>query len=66
MSPKHQPGKAPTDGTLSALADARAGRYDVLVVWALDRLTREDPLETLEGQAAAEAVGLRHTRGASR
>jgi hypothetical protein len=49
-----------------ALADARAGRYDVLVVWALDRLTREDPLETLEGQAAAEVVGLRHTRGASR
>ncbi len=31
-----------------ALADARAGRYEVLLVWALDRLTREGSLETLQ------------------
>ena len=29
------------------LRDARAGRYDVLIVWALDRLSRKGPLETL-------------------
>ena len=30
-----------------ALRDARAGRYDFLVVWALDRITREGPAEIL-------------------
>lgn len=30
-----------------ALSDARANRYDVLVIWALDRLTREGPAEVL-------------------
>ena len=28
--------------------DARAGRFQVLLVWALDRLSREGPLATLE------------------
>ena len=28
--------------------DARLGRFDVLLVWALDRLSREGPLATLE------------------
>lgn len=31
----------------AALEDARRGAYDVLVVWALDRLSREGILETL-------------------
>ena len=31
----------------TALDDARAGRFDVLVVWALDRITREGPAEIL-------------------
>lgn len=31
-----------------ALQDARAGRYSVLLVWALDRLAREGPLDTLQ------------------
>jgi len=31
-----------------AVRDARAGRYTVLLVWALDRLTREGPLDTLQ------------------
>jgi DNA invertase Pin-like site-specific DNA recombinase len=30
-----------------ALRDARAGRFDVLAVWALDRVTREGPAEIL-------------------
>ncbi len=30
------------------VADARAGRFDVLLVWALDRLSREGPLATLQ------------------
>lgn len=30
------------------LADARAGRFDVLLVWALDRLSRAGPLATLQ------------------
>ncbi|MCH7892251.1 MAG: recombinase family protein, partial [Gemmatimonadetes bacterium] len=30
-----------------ALRDARAGRFDVLAVWALDRITREGPAEIL-------------------
>jgi DNA invertase Pin-like site-specific DNA recombinase len=29
-------------------ADARLGKFDVLLVWALDRLSREGPLATLE------------------
>ncbi len=28
--------------------DARAGKFQVLLVWALDRLSREGPLATLE------------------
>ena len=28
--------------------DARAGRFQILLVWALDRLSREGPLATLE------------------
>lgn len=31
----------------TALEDARRGVYDVLLVWALDRLSREGPEETL-------------------
>jgi putative DNA-invertase from lambdoid prophage Rac len=31
-----------------ALQDARTGRYAVLLVWALDRLAREGPLDTLQ------------------
>jgi putative DNA-invertase from lambdoid prophage Rac len=31
-----------------AVRDARAGRYTVLLVWALDRLAREGPLDTLQ------------------
>ncbi len=30
------------------LVDARTQRFDVLVVWALDRITREGPAETLQ------------------
>ncbi|MCH8910207.1 MAG: recombinase family protein [Chloroflexi bacterium] len=30
-----------------ALGDARKGKFDVLVVWALDRITREGPAEIL-------------------
>ena len=29
-------------------ADAKAGRFEVLLVWALDRLSREGPLATLQ------------------
>jgi len=35
------------DQLRQALRDARAGRYDVLVVWALDRLSREGIEATL-------------------
>jgi len=28
--------------------DARVGRFQILLVWALDRLSREGPLATLE------------------
>jgi DNA invertase Pin-like site-specific DNA recombinase len=31
-----------------AVADARGGRYSVLLVWSLDRLAREGPLDTLQ------------------
>src|SRR5262249_4115040 len=46
-----------------ALADARAGRYEVLLVWAVDRLTREGPLETLQvvdrfARAGVQVVSL--------
>ncbi len=42
-------------------ADARRGRFQVLLVWALDRLSREGPLATLEivhrlGRAGVQVV----------
>ena len=45
------------------LVDARANRFDVLVVWALDRVTREGPGETLQiaeefRQAGVKIVSL--------
>jgi hypothetical protein len=43
------------------LRDAKDGRFDVLLVWALDRLTREGPPETLQvvdrlGRAGVQVV----------
>jgi DNA invertase Pin-like site-specific DNA recombinase len=35
------------DQLAAALADARLGRYDVLLVWALDRMDREGVESTL-------------------
>jgi DNA invertase Pin-like site-specific DNA recombinase len=32
----------------SVYQDARAGRFQILLIWALDRLSREGPLATLE------------------
>jgi putative DNA-invertase from lambdoid prophage Rac len=45
------------------VADARAGKFDVLLVWALDRLSREGPLETLQivdrlARAGVQVVSL--------
>lgn len=41
------------------LADARAGRWDVLMTWALDRLTREGPLATLQVLERLTRLGVR-------
>jgi putative DNA-invertase from lambdoid prophage Rac len=41
-----------------AVRDARVGRYTVLLVWALDRLTREGPLETLQVVDRFPKVGV--------
>jgi DNA invertase Pin-like site-specific DNA recombinase len=35
-------------GFLEMLEDARLGKFDLLIFWALDRLTREGALETLQ------------------
>ncbi|MDA8333301.1 MAG: recombinase family protein [Candidatus Dormibacteraeota bacterium] len=45
------------------LRDARRGRFEVLLVWALDRLSREGPLATLQlvdrlGRAGVQVVSL--------
>lgn len=45
------------------LRDARRGRFAVLLVWALDRLSREGPLATLQlvdrlGRAGVQVVSL--------
>ena len=42
-----------------AYEDARRGRFQVLVVWSLDRLTREGPLEMLKQIHRFEKVGCR-------
>jgi DNA invertase Pin-like site-specific DNA recombinase len=49
-----------------ALVDGRSGRYEVLLVWALDRLTREGPLETLQvvdrfARAGVQVVSLQES-----
>lgn len=38
----------PPETTDSSLPDARASKFQVLLVWALDRLSREGPWATLE------------------
>lgn len=43
--------------------DARLGKWDVLVCWALDRMSREGPLATLQivdrlGKAGAQVISL--------
>jgi DNA invertase Pin-like site-specific DNA recombinase len=45
------------------LRDAQGHRFDVLFVWALDRLSREGPLETLQivdrfGRAGVQVISL--------
>jgi putative DNA-invertase from lambdoid prophage Rac len=45
------------------ISDARGGKFDVLLVWALDRLSREGPLETLQivdrlARAGVQVVSL--------
>ena len=42
-----------------AYEDARRGKFQVLVVWSLDRLTREGPLEMLRQIDRFEKVGCR-------
>ena len=42
-----------------AYEDARKGKFQVLVVWSLDRLTREGPLEMLRQIDRFEKVGCR-------
>lgn len=49
-----------------ALAAGRAGAFDTLLVWALDRLTREGPLETLQlvdrfARAGVQVVSLQES-----
>jgi DNA invertase Pin-like site-specific DNA recombinase len=41
-----------------AVRDGRAGRYEVLLVWALDRLSRQGPLETLQAVHRFTAAGV--------
>lgn len=41
-----------------ALGDARAGRFDLLVVWALDRITREGPAEILRISGEFRKAGV--------
>lgn len=48
------------------LRDAQDHRFDVLLVWALDRLSREGPLETLQivdrfGRAGVQVVSLQES-----
>ena len=43
----------------AALADARSGRYGVLLMWALDRLTRQGIREALNRLQAFQDAGVR-------
>ena len=64
MTSPARPGEGDTAAALrQALADAQAGRYQVFVIWSLDRLTRGGIREALNTLHAFEQSGVKVVSG---